>query len=93
MDDNIKKLVDEMLDMQEQLTEYKMREKELIKYLWNEEILEAKSMEGRGSYNRELEDSAFAKISEIRNIFGIMPCPEALNILKAAREDVAYDAD
>lgn len=86
MDDNVMKLINELVDTAAELAEYKQRERDLIKLLWKAEIAEAKTMVTRVRYEG-LEKYAEISTAEVRDLFGIMPCPEALNILKAAREE------
>lgn len=93
MDDNLKKLVDEMLDMTQQLTEYKMREKALINLLWDAELKEAKECEYYKGKYRENIDLVNVHTKKIRDIIGVMPCPEAIRIFKQVKEQYGDDAD
>lgn len=83
MDEYIKKLFDEFVKVSKEVVLYKEREKQLVRVLWDAEIKEARDCEKyKGRYNESIDDTKI-RTSTIRDIYGILPCPEALNIYKA----------
>ena len=82
MDDNVKNLIKEFVDVSVELERYKEREKQLCRFLWNAELKEAKDAK---KYDFKYDDSLDATrvfTENVRDIFGFMPCPEAVAIFK-----------
>ena len=87
MDDNVKNLIDELIDVSVELERYKEREKQLCRFLWNAELKDAKDAKKyEWKYSESLEDTN-VKAMAIRDIFGFMPCPEAVDIYNECRKN------
>lgn len=87
MDAYMKEIVDRLVDLSAELALYKEREKMVLKALWSAEIDKAREYERyEGRYSISL-DEARIDTSVIRDIYGILPCPEAINIIKSVKED------
>ena len=90
MDDNTMKLVEKLISLQAELTELRTLRASLVNILWGAELKEAKDYKRYGGKYKESLDETRVFVSEIRDIFGIMPNPEAVAIFKeveATKED------
>lgn len=78
-----KELIDDYVKVCTELAVYKNRERQVLDLLWTAEINDAKEYERYGGKYSESIDRTTIKTSLIRNIYGIMPCPEAIKIYKS----------
>lgn len=85
MDAYMKEIVERLVETSTELALYKEREKIVLKALWAAEIDKAREYERyEGKYSISL-DEARIDTSVIRDIYGIMPCPEAISIIKSVK--------
>lgn len=88
MDDNTMKLVQMLIDAQAIIAKHEQEKKELIKLLWTAEMNDAKDAEKYGHRYNESLDKTTVNACAVREIFGIMPNPQAVEIYqKYDKED------
>ena len=90
MDDNTMRLVEKIIAMQVEITELKTLKAAMIDLLWSAELKDAQEYKKYGGKYNESIASTQIKVAAIRNIYGIMPNPEAVAIYKeveATKED------
>ena len=93
MDDNTLMLVEKLIETQKKLSELQAMQRQLVTLLWNAELAEA--VDGKKyswKYGENLNDTK-VKTCDVREIFGIMPNPEAVAIYKNAKEEADNDED
>jgi len=82
MDDNLKELIEKYVEAATELEKLRASNKILLKILWGAELEYANGAKQLNfKYNNDLH-KAEIRISTIRDIFGFMPNPEALEIYK-----------
>lgn len=94
MDDNTMKLVEKLISLQAELTELRTLRTSLVNILWDSELKTAKEAHRYGI--KYTIDDARIDVSAIRDIFGIMPNPEAVAIFKeveATKQEEDDDED
>lgn len=93
MDDNTKKLVEEFLDTERELAEFRAMKRQLVNLLWKAELAEAiEAKKYSWKYGENLNDTKI-RVCDVREIFGIMPSPEAVAIYKEHAADQEDNAD
>lgn len=93
MDDNTKRLVEEYLDTERELAEFRAMKRQLINLLWKAELAEAVDAKKYSwKYGEKLEDTK-VKTCDVREIFGIMPSPKAVTIYKEHAEEQEDNAN
>lgn len=92
MDDNTLKLIEKVISLQSELSELRALRTTLVNLLWDAELGYAKEYQQYKTYNKDIRN-ATVKTSDVRNIFGIMPNPEAVAIYKNVKEEAENDED
>jgi len=77
MDEKIMGLVDRLITAEVELSKYKEMMKGLTNVIWEREAAEAE--------NCERINDIVIKTESIRRVMGIVPCPEAINRMKARK--------
>lgn len=93
MDDNTMKLVEEYIDTERELSALRAMKRQLVNLLWKAELAEAvEAKKYSWKYGENLNDTK-VKTCDVREIFGIMPNPEAVAIYKEHAADQEDNAD
>lgn len=93
MDGNTLMLVDRLIETQKKLSELQAMQRQLVTLLWKAELAEAvEAKKYSWKYGENLNDTK-VKTCDVRDIFGIMPNPEAITIYKEHAADQEDDAD
>ena len=92
MKKNDMQLVTQMLEMKAALVKCQEREKQLCRFLWKAELDQAREAKKYDFMYDDTLENARVYTENIRDIFGFMPCPEAVAIFKKYQE-ISHEDD